>query len=87
MYRVYMITNIVIPNINISTISLYTKKALLHGKINNYENAMFKSYKLPISLKRLSFSGKGSLKRTGSARNSTVFKGILPKALANLSTH
>lgn len=39
---------------------------------------LFFTYKLPILLKRLSFSGKESLYSTGSARNSTVCSGMCP---------
>ena len=35
-------------------------------------------YKLPTSLNRFNFSGNGSLNKTGSARYSTLFNGIVP---------
>ena len=41
----------------------------------------------PYSWNFLSFSGKLSLKRTGSARNSTLFKGIQPYIDANSFIH
>lgn len=37
--------------------------------------------------KLFSFSGKSSLYRTGSARCSTTFRGIVPKTEANLLMH
>lgn len=44
-------------------------------------------HKLPILGKLFSFSGKSSLYRTGSARCSTTFRGMVPKTEANLLMH
>lgn len=44
-------------------------------------------YKLPILGKLFSFSGKSSLYKTGSARCSTTFRGMVPKTEANLLMH
>lgn len=44
-------------------------------------------HKLPMLGKLLSFSGKSSLYRTGSARCSTTLRGIVPKTEANLLMH
>lgn len=48
---------------------------------------LWQVYKLPMLGKLFSFSGKSSLYRTGSARCSTTFRGIVPKTEANLLMH